>query len=175
MPRPHHGRNDGGFTLIELLVVIIVIGILAAIAMPVFLNQRKKAQGATLKSELRNVSVVVESWYADGNTNANIVPVNASGYMYQVGSAGVFPGTGELKQAGMDSAKVSTGTGVIVLGWNGGYCVAGARRGSVYDYAVDGAPSGPAEYGRFLFYDSLAGGVMTRASIPTTGACAAFR
>ena len=45
-------EKDQGFTLIELLVVIIIIGILAAIAIPVFLNQRKKAVDASIKSDL---------------------------------------------------------------------------------------------------------------------------
>ena len=47
-------EREGGFTLIELLVVIIIIGILAAIAIPVFLNQRKKGYDAAMKSDVRN-------------------------------------------------------------------------------------------------------------------------
>src|SRR6187431_3303825 len=58
-------RNDDGFTLIELLVVMIIIGILAAIAIPVFLNQRKNAVDASMKSDLRTVANELESIYTD--------------------------------------------------------------------------------------------------------------
>jgi type IV pilus assembly protein PilA len=60
-------EKDEGFTLIELLVVIIIIGILAAIAIPVFLNQRNNGYRATLKSDLKNAATAVESYGADNN------------------------------------------------------------------------------------------------------------
>jgi type IV pilus assembly protein PilA len=58
-------EKDQGFTLIELLVVIIIIGILAAIAIPVFLNQRKKGWDAQAKADLKNMATAEETYLTD--------------------------------------------------------------------------------------------------------------
>jgi type IV pilus assembly protein PilA len=60
-------EREGGFTLIELLVVIIIIGILAAIAIPVFLNQRQKGYDAQAKADARNIATLEETYLTDNN------------------------------------------------------------------------------------------------------------
>ena len=63
-------RDEKGFTLIELLVVILIIGILAAIALPAFLNQREKAQDAAAKSDVRTAQTAMETYYTDHQSYA---------------------------------------------------------------------------------------------------------
>jgi prepilin-type N-terminal cleavage/methylation domain-containing protein len=58
-------EKDQGFTLVELLVVVIIIGILSAIAIPAFLNQRKKAVDASIKEDLHTIATSLETYYTD--------------------------------------------------------------------------------------------------------------
>jgi len=61
-------NDERGFTLIELLVVILIIGILAAIAIPSFLSQKDKAGDASAKSYVRNMQTAEETYFTDNNT-----------------------------------------------------------------------------------------------------------
>src|ERR1700733_5055421 len=62
-------QDEGGFTLIELLVVILIIGILAAIAIPSFLNQKSKATDASAKELAHTAQVTIETYGTDNNGN----------------------------------------------------------------------------------------------------------
>jgi type IV pilus assembly protein PilA len=68
--RAHTGEGQRGFSLIELLIVILIIGVLAAIALPAFLGQRSKGQDSSAKSAARNLVSAVESFYATNKTYA---------------------------------------------------------------------------------------------------------
>jgi type IV pilus assembly protein PilA len=61
-------QDEKGFTLIELLVVILIIGILAAIALPAFLGQRTKAQDTEAKTQIRTMQTAMETYYVDNQT-----------------------------------------------------------------------------------------------------------
>jgi prepilin-type N-terminal cleavage/methylation domain-containing protein len=98
-------EKDQGFTLIELLVVMIIIGILAAIAIPVFLNQRKKAVDSSMKSDLRTVANEMETYYAD--QQAYTTPTGTTGSVV-LGSDTVRLSTGNTIAVNLNTASAAT-------------------------------------------------------------------
>jgi type IV pilus assembly protein PilA len=101
-------EKDQGFTLIELLVVMIIIGILAAIAIPVFLSQRKKAQDSAAKADVSTLGKEIATYYVDGTgSDALSKPViSISGGRYLLNVPAVVA-TGEAAIVNQDLGKAS--------------------------------------------------------------------
>lgn len=66
--------NRKGFTLIELLIVVVIIGILAAIAIPKFAATKDKAKLASVKSDLKNIMTAEEAYFSDAGTYTGSIP-----------------------------------------------------------------------------------------------------
>jgi type IV pilus assembly protein PilA len=105
LARIRKAQEEEGFTLIELLVVIIIIGILAAIAIPVFLNQRKKGYDASAKSDLRNAATAEETVLTSG-----------AAYSAALTAQGFKPTTNVTTKAGLNGST--------------GYCLVANNSGS---------------------------------------------
>lgn len=115
--------NRKGFTLIELLIVVVIIGILAAIAIPKFASTKDKAKLASVKTDIRNYMTAQEGFFSDNGTTyaghgALVTAANftlSAGNTF-VGSAGVASGYSvEVQNAsistGTNSCKVTVGMG----------------------------------------------------------------
>jgi type IV pilus assembly protein PilA len=72
-------EKDQGFTLIELLVVMIIIGILAAIAIPVFLSQREKARDTSTKADVSTIGKEIATYYVDGTGKVTLTQAAGAG------------------------------------------------------------------------------------------------
>jgi prepilin-type N-terminal cleavage/methylation domain-containing protein len=107
-------QNRKGFTLIELLIVVVIIGILAAIAIPKFANTKEKAVVASMKSDLRNMVTAQEAFFSDNQDYA--------GGTY-IGNGTVYTQTNGLAGAGRLAFSPSSNNTVAVVyvnaaGWS---------------------------------------------------------
>src|ERR1700680_4647663 len=114
--REVRNMNRKGFTLIELLIVVVIIGILAAIAIPKFANTKEKAYIASMKSDLRNLVTAEEAYFADSikyTTSiscANPAPAGSVSFCTTTGNTLGAVTTGTGTQAGWTTNVTHTNT-----------------------------------------------------------------
>jgi type IV pilus assembly protein PilA len=141
-------ERDKGFTLIELLVVIIIIGILAAIAIPVFLSQRQKAVDASVKSDIMGLAHAQETWLVDNPSAIGTTDAAA------LAAAGFKRSPGNVFWVYLNA---TTGT-YCLLARNPGDSMGGITEwGVVYDTASGGLRDG----GRIVQHTTLVGAKCT--------------
>lgn len=143
-------RNQGGFALIELMVVIVIVGILVAVAIPAFLNQREKGQDACAKSQLHTMQTALEIIFTGEQSYAS-VDINR----LRASESSI-----------VSSGACGTGTVAMVGGLSGAACDTAAGPGET-DYCISQSSSS----GRTYLVAIAPGGQVVRSCAPAGAGC----
>jgi type IV pilus assembly protein PilA len=129
-----------GFTLIELLIVVVIIGILAAIAIPKFASTKQKAYTASMKTDLRNLVTAEEAYFSDKTTYAGTTALLSTSFHVSAGNTVAAPAA---TSTGWSTTVTNSYVPNTATGWKCGVWVGGAASapGGVTSDTVEGAPA----------------------------------